>query len=522
MLTHLAWIQGKLERIMSETVLEEPTTFINLSTAELIEQSIRNKEGMIAANKALRVSTGERTGRSPKDRYIVKDQTTTDTIDWGNINQPMARETFSNIFKRAQQFLSTHQHYVAHLNVGAEEEHSIPVEVITETAWHNLFARHLFIRTEGPFADNKELWTIVNAPSVKVNPMVDGTHSDGIIALDFTHKQILICGIAYAGEMKKAMFSVLNYLLPEQNVLPMHCAANVGQHDDVTLFFGLSGTGKTTLSADPDRLLIGDDEHGWSSQGIFNFEGGCYAKCIDLSPEKEPLIHSAIRSGAIMENVVLDPHTLQPNYHDSRITQNTRAAYPLEHIANRVETNVTNHPNAIVFLSCDLFGVLPPVALLNKQQAIYYFLSGYTALVGSTEMESDTRIRPTFSACFGAPFFPRKPQVYADLLAEKIDKHNTKVYLVNTGWTGGSYPDGGSRFSIDTSRQVIKAIVNNDLQTAEMQTLPGFNLQIPAALPGLGKDILDPRQAWSDQNAYQTRAKELIEKFEHNIERFKV
>lgn len=495
----------------------------NLSAKELVDAAISRNEGELAANKALVVKTGKRTGRSPKDRFIVKDAVTESTVCWNNINQPLNPEVFSKLWEKAQTYLSNlDECFVSNLRVGEDPELGISVEVTTELAWHALFARNLFIRSQEN-AHVKNQWSILSVPGFKPNGDEDGVNSDAAVILNFSEKRVLISGTYYAGEMKKAMFSVLNFLLPEHDILPMHCAANAGKEGDTALFFGLSGTGKTTLSADPDRFLIGDDEHGWGENGVFNFEGGCYAKCIDLSQEREPLIWNAIRYGSVIENVVLDPETKVPNYSDSSLTQNSRAAYPREFIPQRVESNRGEQPSAVLFLTCDLYGVLPPVSRLSKEQAAYFFLSGYTALVGSTEVgNAANEIKPTFSTCFGAPFFPRTPATYANLLIKRLASHETEVYLVNTGWTGGAHGAGGKRFSIPTTRAIVSAIVNGELKNADYDTLPGFKLAIPRHIQGVDAKLLDPRKAWTDLNSYQEHAKTLITKFNDNFLRFDV
>jgi phosphoenolpyruvate carboxykinase (ATP) len=495
--------------------------YSNLSAAELIKLALERKEGVLASNEALVVTTGARTGRSPKDRFIVKDTLTNTAVDWNTINQPLAPAAFDALWARANNHLNSREVcFVGNYCVGAEEAFTLPVKVISELAWHNLFVQNLFIRKI--LNDPAREWTMLNVASMQTDAARDGVNGDAAVILDFTQRRILICGTYYAGEMKKAMFSVMNFLLPEHDVLPMHCAANVGKDGSSALFFGLSGTGKTTLSADPERFLIGDDEHGWSKDSVFNFEGGCYAKCIDLSQKNEPVIWNAIQKGTVLENVVLDAATKTPDYTNTTLTQNTRAAYPLEFIPLREPSNRGATPHAVIFLTCDLYGVLPPVARLSKEQAAYYFLSGYTALVGSTEVGQGSGIKPTFSTCFGAPFFPRSPKVYAALLMKRLQEQNAEVYLVNTGWSGGAHGAGGQRFSIPTTRTIVSAIVNGDLRNAIYETLPGFNFEIPTDISGVDSKILNPPKLWPNLQDYEKNARELMDQFIENFKKFDV
>lgn len=492
----------------------------NLSAEALIKHAVNRGEGELSTNGALSVTTGNRTGRSPKDRFIVKDSVTEHSIDWGVINQPIDSKKFDELWVRANHYLRDKTVFVSDFRVGASKKYGVPVTVITEYAWHHLFCQNMFIREKNENTQQAP-WTLLSLPELNTDPARDGVNSDVSVLLNFTERKILLCGARYAGEMKKAMFSALNFLLTDQDVLPMHCAANAGKSGDTALFFGLSGTGKTTLSSDPKRFIIGDDEHGWSKDEIFNFEGGCYAKCIDLSAEREPVIFQAIKKGAVMENVALLPDG-SPDYGDSHFSQNSRCAYPREHIEKRVDANSGALPSAVVFLCCDLYGVLPPVAKLDKHQAAYYFLSGYTALVGSTEVGQGAGVKPTFSTCFGAPFFPRRPQVYADLLIKRLEESGASVYLVNTGWTGGLHGDGGERFSIPTTRRIIDAILSGELKQAKYETMPGFNLQIPTYVEGVDHKLLDPRLAWRDKAAHDRYQRELIQQFKTNFQRFHV
>jgi phosphoenolpyruvate carboxykinase (ATP) len=492
----------------------------NLSAAQLVESAILRGEGRLAANGALVAYTGARTGRSPKDKFIVDDAITHSQVDWGRVNLSFEPERFDELLKRVTEHTLGRDRFVQDLYCGADPAYRMPIRVITEYAWQALFVRQLFVRPEAEeLAAHAPEFTVIAAPEFEAMPERDGTRSGAFILTDFTRRIILIGGTKYAGEIKKSIFGVMNFLVPQRDVLPMHCSANVGADGESALFFGLSGTGKTTLSADPDRCLIGDDEHGWSPAGIFNFEGGCYAKCVDLSEEREPQIFRAIRFGAVLENVVLDPATNQPDYTNVQFTENTRTAYPVDYIENALVPGVGGHPSNVMFLAADAFGVLPPIARLTPEQAMYHFLSGYTAKLAGTEAGMGKDPVPEFSACFGAPFLPLAPRTYAEMLGRRLKQHQTACWLVNTGWSGGRF-GVGHRMSIRHSRALVSAAVNGFLNGVEFVTEPAFGLQIPLSCPGVPAEVLNPRNAWADKSAYDHQAVELASRFEANFQQF--
>ena len=492
----------------------------NLGTAKLVEAAIQRHEGELANTGALVVRTGHFTGRSPKDKYIVRDAGTEKNVAWGSVNQPMSPEKFTGLYDKLLSFWQGRTLFVQDCLAGADPNHQIRVRVITETAWHSLFGRQLLIRTViEELQDQIPDFTIMFAPTFQARPESDGTNSGTVIAINFTERLVLIAGTMYAGELKKSVFTILNYLLPGKNVLPMHCSANIGAAGDVALFFGLSGTGKTTLSADASRGLIGDDEHGWSEEGVFNFEGGCYAKCIHLSQKHEPEIWNAIRFGAVLENVVLDVNRRNCDYDSDEFTENTRAAYRIEFIANAVIPSIGGHPKNILFLAADAFGVLPPISRLTPEQAMYHFLSGYTAKLAGTERGLGKEPSATFSACFGEVFLPRPAQVYAEMLGKKIRDHNAHCWLVNTGWVGGAFGTG-SRMSLPHTRALVNAAIAGELDNVPTAAHPVFGVQMPTRCPGVPSELLDPRSQWADKAAYDAAARDLAARFQKNFTKF--
>ena len=493
---------------------------VQLSVPQLVEAATSRGEATLTVDGALRAETGKYTGRSPKDKYMVEEEISQDKIDWGKVNQPISAEKFDNLYNKVVDYLKQKDElYVFKGFAGADKDSQLSIQVVNEYAWHNLFCHQLFIRpTAEELASHVSEFTIVSAPSFKADPAVDGTNSETFIITSIEKKIILIGGTEYAGEMKKSIFGIMNYLLPEQGIFPMHCSANVGEEGDVALFFGLSGTGKTTLSADADRKLIGDDEHGWSDNGVFNIEGGCYAKTINLREENEPEIYHAIKFGSVLENVVVDPETRIPDYDDGSLTENTRVAYPIDFIDNIVVPSVAGHPKTIIFLTADAFGVLPPISKLTKEQAMYHFLSGFTSKLAGTE-RGVTEPEPVFSTCFGSPFLPLPAQVYAKQLGEKIDEYGSQVFLVNTGWTGGEY-GVGSRMKLSYTRTMVRAAIEGKLSNVETVKDGVFGLNIPVAVEGVPTEVLNPRDAWADKDAYDQKAAELAGLFNGNFKKF--
>lgn len=492
----------------------------NLTPAVLYEQALQRGEGVIAAEGPLVCRTGQHTGRSPNDKFFVKEPSSEAHIHWGKVNRPLAPEHFTALRADVVAHLADKDLFVQNLHAGADPVYRLPVRMISEYAWHSLFVRNLFIvPTAAELAAHRPEWTVICAPSFKAEPARHGTRSDCVIAVNIAAREVIIGGTSYAGENKKSIFTVLNYVLPLKGVLPMHCSANIGKGGDTALFFGLSGTGKTTLSSDPDRGLIGDDEHGWSDRGVFNFEGGCYAKTIRLSADAEPQIYGTTRRfGTVLENVEFDPTTRELDLDSSKYTENTRAAYPIEFIDNAVPGGQGGHPSTIVMLTADAFGVLPPIARLSPDAAMYHFLSGYTAKVAGTE-KGVTEPSATFSTCFGAPFLPMNPNVYSKMLGEKIAAHQSRVWLVNTGWTGGPY-GVGTRMKIAYTRAMIRAALSGALDSVGFERHPVFNVDVPTSCPHVPDSVLNPRGTWTDGAAYDAQATKLAQMFVDNFKTF--
>ncbi|MGY5145673.1 MAG: phosphoenolpyruvate carboxykinase (ATP) [Candidatus Nitrosopumilus sp. metabat.KBP569_Feb_25m_nospike.7] len=489
----------------------------NLSTDDMVAIAVERKEGVVNSTGSLSVNTGKYTGRSPDDRFLVYDDTTHDTVDWGKINHQFPSGKFEKLFEKMKDFVDNKELFVFDGFVGADPETRLPIRVINDHVWQNMFSSNLFIRpTTEELEKHEPEFTILCINDFLADPETDGTRTDVFILIDLTRKIVLIGGTEYAGEMKKSMFGIMNFLLPDRNIFPMHCSANIGEKGDTALFFGLSGTGKTTLSADPNRKLIGDDEHGWSDNGTFNFEGGCYAKCINLSQEAEPEIWNAIKPGALLENVFLNDNV--PDYDNNSLTENTRVGYPLDFIPGAVIPSVGGNPRVIVFLTADALGVLPPVSRLTKEGAMYHFMSGYTSKLAGTE-RGIKEPKSVFSQCFGAPFMPRPASVYAKLLGEKITQHNTIVYLVNTGWSGGAY-GVGKRIKIKYSRAMVTAAISGALDIVKYRHDDLLNLDIPTEVEGVPSEILDPKHTWIDKDSYDLSAKKLAQMFVENFRKF--
>ena len=505
---------------LSNLGLFDVTAHWNLSPQKLTQISLNKNQAQLADSGAISVNTGEFTGRSPKDRFVVKDSLTENSVWWGEVNIPFSPEKYNKLYNKVTSYLKGKEVFVRDVYACADEEFKLNIRVVNEYPWSNMFAYNMFLRpNEDELSNFQADWTILNVPSFMADAEEDGTRQHNFAIINFTDKNILIGGTGYTGEIKKGIFSVLNFILPhEKNVLSMHCSANVGAKGDTAVFFGLSGTGKTTLSADPDRKLIGDDEHGWSDNSVFNFEGGCYAKCIDLTAEKEPDIFAAIKEGAILENIIFKEGTNEVDFKDSTITENTRVSYPIHHIANIANPSMASAPKNIFFLTCDAFGVLPPISKLSTGQAMYHFISGYTAKVAGTE-EGITEPSTTFSACFGAPFLPLHPTRYAELLGEKMKNSKVNVWLVNTGWSSGPYGIG-SRLSLKYTRSLITAAIEGDLNNVEYSTHEVFGLAMPTKCINVPSEILSPKNTWEDKDAYDLKANELAQAFNSNFEKY--
>ena len=500
-------------------IIAPKAVYRNLTPAQLTERAVARGEGTLSSTGALVVTTGKYTGRSPDDRFVVDVPSIHDDIDWGKVNVPISPEKFDNIYNKMTAYLQGREIFIFDGFAGADPKYALSVRVVNELASQNMFMHQLLLRpTKEQLDAFVPGFTIIAAPGFKCIPEVDGVHSEAAILVNFDKRMVLIAGSQYAGEMKKSVFSVMNYLLPKAGVLSMHCSANVGPDGDSALFFGLSGTGKTTLSADPNRSLIGDDEHGWSDNGIFNVEGGCYAKCINLSHENEPQIWEAIKFGALVENVIMDPETREFDFADSSLTENTRVGYPVDYIPNCVIPGVAGHPKTVVFLTADAFGVIPPISKLDKNQAMYHFVSGYTSKLAGTE-RGIVEPQTTFSTCFGAPFLPLDPSVYAEMLGKKIEEHNANVYLVNTGWAGGKY-GVGSRMKLKYTRAMVTAALNGELDKQEFYTDEIFNVSVPKACPGVPEEILTPKNTWADKEAYDKTARDLAARFRKNFSKY--
>ena len=500
-------------------IINSKAVYRNLPAAQLVEKALERGEGTLSNTGALVVKTGKYTGRSPEDKFVVDYPSIHDEIAWGKVNVPMKPEVFDKIYDKAIAYLQDREIFIFDGFAGADLKYTKRFRIVNEMASQNLFIHQLLIRpTAEQLEDYTPDFTIIAAPGFKCIPELDGTNSEAAIIVSFEKKIVLIAGSQYSGEIKKSVFSVMNYLMPKENVFPMHCSANIGEDNDTALFFGLSGTGKTTLSADPARMLVGDDEHGWSNDGVFNFEGGCYAKCINLSQENEPQIWNAIKFGSLVENVVMDSETREFDFNDASLTENTRVGYPVEYIPNAAIPGVGSQPKTVVFLTADAFGVLPPVAKLDKNMAMYHFVSGYTSKLAGTE-RGITEPQTTFSTCFGAPFLPLDPSVYAEMLGEKIDQTNANVYLINTGWSGGPY-GVGKRMSLKYTRAMVTAALTGELEKAGYDLDPIFNVYIPKTCPNVPAEILNPRNTWADKNEYDAAAKKLAARFVENFKKY--